>query len=285
MWRTSETKLLLFELWTPGTEIIVFDTETTGFSPVKNHIIQIAANKLRIKDDLTIEKIDSLNEYINPGYTLPPKIVELTGITNDFICEQKTEDEVFDKVFSFFGEEPIVAGYNGGFDERFFAAMYERHGKVFKPKASLDVLKMARDLIEYNQKENRKLCTVAEMYGADRGLSFHNAMDDTIATGRLLYIFYNEYLKNDAEREKLISSTPKQVPVVKKLTYWELHQIRRIYIDTTLGTFFYDIRKKAWDKKKDNLVDMELIDMEALRKSAFEYAKVTCEEELARYRG
>lgn len=281
MWRTSETKDALMEAWAPGNEMIVFDTETTGFSAQKCNIIQISAIKIRINDDLSVEKIATFDEYINPGYSVPPKIVELTGITDEFLEDKPSESEVFkEKIYPFFGDSPIVSGYNSDFDIRFLSVLYERNGKVFSPSVKLDVLKMARDLVGQKETKDKKLGTVAALYGADKGLTFHNSLDDVIATGRLMFIFYKEY----KEKEKEKSTAIKKTPEVKSIFYWEKFQNRRIYINTNLGGFYYDIRNKVWDKKRDNPEDIDSIDMEALRLSTFKAAKVSCEEELARYR-
>lgn len=152
MWRTSKTKELLFEALGNATEFIVFDTETTGFSAEKNHIIQISGIKFTVSPDLDVKEIGRIDCYINPMYSLPPKIIEITGITDEFLVDKPDEETVFyNNIYPFFGENPdCVIAYNTPFDMRFMKALYARYGKTFEPKYELDVLEMARDLVEKN---------------------------------------------------------------------------------------------------------------------------------------
>ncbi len=53
---------------------VVFDIETTGFSPVNDKIIEIGAVKIR-----NGEVIDNFSEFVNPERSIPYKITELTS--------------------------------------------------------------------------------------------------------------------------------------------------------------------------------------------------------------
>lgn len=66
---------------------IVYDLETTGLNPAINHPIQVAA-RLCAVSPYGLDEICSQSWYINPGYQLPQKIVELTGITDRFLATQ-----------------------------------------------------------------------------------------------------------------------------------------------------------------------------------------------------
>ena len=285
MWRTNKTKELLFEALDNATEFIVFDTETTGFSAEKNHIIQISAIKFSISSNLEIQEIERLDCYINPSYSLPPKIIEITGITDEFLMDKPYEEEVFyDYIYPFFGENPeCVIAYNTPFDMRFLEALYARYGKQFKPMYQLDVLEMARDLVEKTDSKKHNLASIAALYGVDDGITFHCSMDDVIATLRLFKVFIKEYEKQNEEKNL---SHHKKTPIISSMHYWQGYRgCSRIYIHTNLGAFYYDIMKKQWDKKKDNLHNIEEVDMEHLRNEAFKLANATNELEFGRYRG
>lgn len=279
-WRSKATGENLLKIFAEEKEICVFDTETTGFKALGGDtIIQISALKMRLED---MSEIDRLDMYINPGRPLPPKITAITGITDDLLSTQPFEQEVFSQIFAFFGTEPIIVGHNIRFDKTFMEQLYERNGKVFLPKNECDTLEMARDLIPKGEVENHKLGTLANYYGVATGLTFHNSMDDVVATSRLLRIFQKEY----AERFEHIDEHPVVIPKITSIKFWPgFRGFSRQYINTDSGTFYYDIRAKVWGGKDDNCYSIDEVDMEALKESAFRFAGVTTEQEFAKFRG
>lgn len=280
-WRSETTKENLLVTLDVCDEIIVFDTETTGLSAKNNHIIQISAQKFKINSETgDLTEIARLDKYINPGYSLSSKITEITGITDAFLMTQKYEEDVFPEIFEFFDDTQAIAGYNVAFDIRFMTAMYERQGKVFDPDFVVDVLEIARDLVPKTETESHKLEAIATVYGVNQDLTFHNSMDDVIATSRLLKVFREEYDK------KVTPVLSKKTAKVYSLRYYAGYKgYSRIYVNTSLGSFYYDIRRKVWDKNPGNLYELEEINMEQLRKDAFRLANATDEKEFARYKG
>lgn len=281
MWRSKDTMTDVLNTFDSYDSVIVFDTETTGFNAEKDRIIQLSGQKYRIENGELILS-EEFDHYINPERTLPSKITEITGITDEMLNEAKTEDELFEEIKEFFGTFPLVA-YNSGFDCRFMTAMYLRHGCEFSPAIVLDVLEMARDIVKKNETANFKLETMATLYGVNADLTFHNSMDDVTATARLLQIFYNEYKDREALGAMLL---PTKRAKIFGMHYWPgFKGMSRIYLQTNLGTFYYDIRSKSWDKKPDNPIDIREVDMERLRIDAWALANATNDLEFARYRG
>lgn len=180
-----------------GKEMIVFDTETTGLSPELNHVIQLSAIKCMIDEDCQFHEIGRLDTYINPGYKLPKKIIEITGITDEKLAKFPCEETQWPSIYAFFGDSPIVCGHNVPFDVSMMKAMYRRYDKEFAP-VDLDTLRMAQELHRKDEAGSHKLGVLAEHFGLDYGLTFHNSMDDVIATMRLLRLFVEEYLEKKA---------------------------------------------------------------------------------------
>ena len=93
------------------------------------------------------------------------------------------------------------------------------------------------------------------------------------------------------EAEFLYKNTPHKtdevtINTVNSLRYWEktgdTKQFHRIYIDTDVGKFFYDIDHKRWYKSPEN--PNINVNMETLKKMCFEKASVETEEDFAKYR-
>lgn len=282
-WRSEKTKNDVLALFNTERELVVLDTETTGFSAEKNVVIQFSGIKFSIINGVLEEK-ERFNTYINPEKSLPDKIVEVTGITDGVLSSAPLERDVFPAIKHFLGKEPNICGHNVSFDLRFMKALYERNGEEFIPKTVIDTLEMARDLAI--GAEDNKLGTLAALYGVDYGLTFHNSMDDVIACSRLLTVFVKEYKEKEEEAQATMFFTEKQKVAIKSLRYWPgFRGNSRIYIQTNCGDFYYDIRKKSWGKGKGNVYEIDMIDMEQLKTDALKYANACDEREFARFRG
>lgn len=282
MWRSNKQRDAVINALKEGSEWIIFDTETTGLSNKNDRIIQISAMKFKVESGELI-KVDELNQYIKQPYPLPVKITEITGITDDILSDKPFEKDVFYSViFPYFGNNPIIVAHNQKFDVGFLKNMYQRYDKIFEPEVALDTIEMARDIIPYEDIKSYKLGVIAAFYGVDKDISFHNAMDDVTATSRILKIFINEYKKETKE-----DVGGKITPKVTSIRYWEGYSkfLKRIYVNTNQGVFYWDIYKKIWEKKKDNPVDISTIDMNSLEQQAFEKAKVDNSDAFCRYRG
>ena len=76
-------------------KLIFADVETTGFSREWDSIIEIAA----ITVDKDFNEIDRFHEYIYPGKSIPAKITEITGITNEMLTGKRNEKDVMTDFF------------------------------------------------------------------------------------------------------------------------------------------------------------------------------------------
>ena len=84
-------------------------------------------------------------------------------------------------------------------------------------------------------------------------------MSDVIATQSLLMIFVDMYEDSLKEDEQFLESEPlseegkKQVKSVFNIRFWEGYRgFSRIYLETDIGGFFYDIRKHLWNVNPKN---------------------------------
>lgn len=277
-WRNKEYQKFVMSLMKPGVEIICFDTETTGLSPKNNQIIEIGAMRCRVRDDNLLDVMDELHTYINPGFLLPPKIVELTGITDELLSKYPFEEESFEAIHRFFGDGPlIVCGHNVKFDVGFLEALYSRNGSELRECVAIDTLEMARDIFCNGEVMNHKLGTLAEYCGIADGVQFHSAIEDVRVTQKLFQLLTIEYASREYE-----DASAKHCPQIFSIKFWEGYRgFSRIYVDTSAGSLYYDVRRKTWLPKDVSLdtIDVGYVERECLRmtssNSVEEFSKFT----------
>lgn len=119
---------------------VVLDLETTGLNCAYNRVIEFGA--VRVENGLVTESLDIL---INPGCSIPKKIVEITGITDKMVEKQPTISEVFPKILSFLGDAILVT-HNATFDISFLQHELIRCGREQLKNPVIDTLALSRYL-------------------------------------------------------------------------------------------------------------------------------------------
>ena len=119
---------------------IVFDTETTGFH---------AKGDDRITEIGCLEVIDLLPTgrqfhcYLDPQREVPDKVVEITGLTTDFLRGKPLFKDKADEFLEFVGDSILIA-HNAQFDMGFINAELSRSGRDPLPASRFkDTLAMA----------------------------------------------------------------------------------------------------------------------------------------------
>lgn len=173
---------LLQQLEIADTDFVVCDVETTGLSPDKNRITEIAL--LRVRGGEIVDRYSSL---INPHQFIPAEITQLTGITNAMVYAAPDAEEVMPVVRQFVGDAVFVA-HNARFDRQFVDATLRRIGGEALQSPMLCTARLARRLTP--KKSGASLGTLAAQYGI-RIRSRHRAGGDAEATARLLLVFFS----------------------------------------------------------------------------------------------
>ena len=119
----------------------VLDIETTGFSPERDSIIEIAVIRCETHDGSTREQV--LNALVRPSGNIPKQIRELTGITNEMVADADTIDQTLPRVAAFVGDAPIVA-HNAHFDRRFLEHTARLMGMTFSGNEWVCTMVMAK---------------------------------------------------------------------------------------------------------------------------------------------
>ena len=168
---------------------VVFDIETTGFSPLKNKIIEIGA--VKVVDGAITERFST---FVNPDVPIPFDIEKLTGINDAMVLPYPPIDVILPQFLEFVGDSALVA-HNAGFDVGFISHYAEEQGLPFQPTV-LDTVSLARLLLP---NLNRfKLDTVAKALNISLE-NHHRAVDDAEATAEIFAAFVKMLRDRDIE--------------------------------------------------------------------------------------
>ena len=230
--------------------VIVFDVETTGKSAKTDRITQFAALRFEKQGNKWL-RTGELNAYINPERKLDKEIVELTGLTDEFLADKPKEPDVYSTIISFMQTGRIFVAYNARFDIGFIDELANRNmGKHFSPKTVIDPLLIARELIEASKLEDKsyKLVNVATYYQVAKD-GFHNAFVDVENTWDVLLSEMADFeLKMDSIEEDDVFSETALTSMFKityvnrwKKTWGKRARVDRLYLSTTAGEVIYDL--------------------------------------------
>lgn len=75
---------------------IVFDIETTGFSSIRDRIIEIGAVKV-----VNGEIVDRFSTFVNPERPIPFEITNLTSITDQMVMEYPAIETILPQFLEF----------------------------------------------------------------------------------------------------------------------------------------------------------------------------------------
>ena len=164
-------------------KLVLFDTETTGLAYSRDEIIEFAAVVVEMVDGkptITTE-YDELVQ-LAPGSLIPPKIQQLTGISNDDVREKGlSKTQVCQDMAQLFQGNTLLIAFNAHFDLSFLYYMLLRDGDptILRGKDKLDLLTVYRD----RRVPPNRLANAIEAYGlTGKVVNSHRAVDDVIAT-------------------------------------------------------------------------------------------------------
>ncbi len=103
------------------TTFIVFDAETTGLAPLKDHVIELAA--IRVHNG---QITDRQTWLINPGIPIPASSQRIHGISTEMVSNAPAFPIVYPQFIAFV-KDGILLSHNAKFDRRFMVAELNRH--------------------------------------------------------------------------------------------------------------------------------------------------------------
>jgi DNA polymerase III epsilon subunit family exonuclease len=162
------------------TTYVVVDVETTGATPGRDRITEIAAYKISGG-----HIVDEFSTLVNPERPITPYIVNLTGITDEMVANAPVFSTICEKVVDFFGDAVFVA-HNAPFDWRFINREIERVTNRNLANMRLCTVQMARRIVP--GLVNYKLHTVADHFSIEI-VDRHRAGGDAFATAKVFIKF------------------------------------------------------------------------------------------------
>ncbi len=150
--------------------IVVIDTETTGFSFNHDELTQIAAARMDCG-----KIVDWYVTFVNPGKPIPDEVAHLTNIHDEDVADAPTPGEALAGLAAFVGDAKVVA-HNANFDKTFTTRHPE--GYPLNQNTWIDSLDMAR--IALPRLKSHRLIDLVKAFGAP--VSTHRADDDVAAT-------------------------------------------------------------------------------------------------------
>ena len=189
-------------------DFVVFDIETTGFSPVKDKIIEIGAVRVE-KGQIT----SRFSEFVNPRIPIPFRIENLTGINDAMVADADTIEVILPKFMEFCEGASLVA-HNADFDMSFIMRNCELLG-IGREFTYADTVGIARFLLPGLNRF--KLDTVAKAVGV-RLDNHHRAVDDANCTAEIFVRFVAMLKEREIFDLDQLNETGKVSPdTVKKL--------------------------------------------------------------------
>lgn len=157
---------------------ILLDTETTGIDPLNgDRIVEIGAVEL-IKRKLTH---NNYHQYIQPEREVPQEVIEVHGITNEFLVGKPIFKDVVDEFMEYVsGAELII--HNAPFDVGFInqelsLLKNNKWGKLEDHCTITDTLKMARKMYPGQRNSLDALCK--RLYVDNSNRTLHGALLDS----------------------------------------------------------------------------------------------------------
>ena len=166
---------------------VVFDIETTGFSPLTCKIIEIGA--VRVENG---QITDRFSTFVNPKVPIPFRIEQLTSISDSMVMDAPTVEQVLPE-FLEFCKGAVMVAHNADFDMGFIMENCDQLG-IPHDFTYVDTVGMARFLLPALNRF--KLDTVAKAVGVPLQ-HHHRAVDDAECTA----FIFTKFVEMLAERD------------------------------------------------------------------------------------
>lgn len=157
---------------------VVTDIETTGLSPDRHRITEVACVSLVAGDVIEEQKT-----LVNPGQHIPTHIQRMTGISNAMAFAAEPGSILFPRIRGWFSQADVLVAHNAPFDLSFLQASFRRCGLDPLDIPVLCTARLARRLLP--ARKGWSLGDLAAYLGV-RIRNRHRALGDAQATALVL---------------------------------------------------------------------------------------------------
>jgi DNA polymerase-3 subunit epsilon len=185
---------------------IVLDTETTGLDPAAGHrIVEVAAIELVN----TVPTGASFHRYANPEREMPPEAFEIHGLSDAFLSQHPTFDQLIEELLGFIGDATLVI-HNASFDIKFVNAELTRTGHPLLSLArAIDTIEIAKRKFPGARYSLDELCRRFAIDLTQR--SKHGALLDADLTAQV-------YLELIGGRQRGLALAPAEIEAARNET-------------------------------------------------------------------
>lgn len=151
---------------------ICLDVEATGLDPKEDRIIEVAAVRFQLN-----EQLDSYETLIDPRCSINAESTVIHGITNTMVANQPKIEHVLPEFLSFVGKD-IIIGHQISFDIAMITEECKRHQvpQCLGNAITIDTLRLAR---HYGDSQKNSLESLAKHFNIPVNQT-HRAMSDVL---------------------------------------------------------------------------------------------------------
>ena len=207
-------------------DVVVLDTETTGFSFNHDELIQIASARMN-NGGIT----EWYETFVNPDRPIPEEVAHLTIIHDDDVVDAPSPDEALTGLVEFVGDSYVVA-HNANFDRTFTTK--RASGESLKNNIWVDSLDLAR--IALPRMNSHRLLDLVRAFGGPD--STHRADEDVAATC-LVYRILLAAVKN------MPSDLVKYISEMSTIDEWNTVYVFKELADERAGSYNFRVSRKT----------------------------------------
>ena len=223
---------------------VVLDTETTGLDAEHgDRIVEIGCVEL----ENHLPTGQNYHVYINPMRSISQEVVQVHGLTEEFLSDKPLFSEIADEFLAFVGENTPLVIHNAAFDVKFLNTELSACGRPVLKNPIIDTLLMARQKFPGAKNNLDVLCERFHVDASRR--TVHGALLDSELLADVYFELITKRELDLSENKKVIKN--QQVMKNLKNVSRETFPVREWHIspeeENAHKEFLSKIKGSLWD--------------------------------------